>query len=94
MKCNLRPAVTNRQRKALEAEAEKQIQGQTEQIVRRWMKLTCIALNDRYGFGKDRLGNLLAEITRLSELADTDELYWTHVDRRLQQMGMPFNKEE
>ena len=75
MKSYIRPSVTNRQRKALEAEAEKQVQAQTEQIVRRWMKLTCIALNGRYGFGKDRLGNLLAEVTRLSEQADTDELY-------------------
>ena len=77
----------------MEAEAEKQVQAQTEQIVRRWMKLTCIALNGCYGFGKGRLGSLLAEITCLSERADTDEEYWTHVDLRLQQMGLHFEKE-
>ena len=93
MKCNLRPSLTNRQRKTLECEAEKQIQAQTEQIVRRWMKLTCVALNERYGFGVGRLGNLLVEITRLSELADTDEEYWTHIDRRLQQLGFVFEEE-
>lgn len=90
----IRPRVTNRQREAIRAEAEKRVQAETEQIVRRYMKLTCIALNERFGFGKSRLGDLLHEVTQLSILADTDEEYWAHVDQRLRQLGLEFLEED
>ena len=70
------------------------MQAETQQIVRRYMKLTCVALNERFGFGKGRLGDLLQEVTQLSVLADTDEEYWTHVDRRIHQLGLDFERED
>ena len=94
MNSYIRPRVTNRQREAIRAEAEKRVQAETEQIVRRYMKLTCIALNEQFGFGQKRLEALMAEIIRMSDISETDEEFWTHVDRRIRQLGLEFLEEE
>ena len=94
MKSYIRPRVTSRQREAIRAEAEKRVQAEPEQIVRRYMKLTCIALNEQFGFGQRRLEALMAEIIRMSDISETDEEFWTHVDRRIRQLGLEFLEEE
>ena len=94
MKSYIRPRVTNRMQKAIQAEAKKSVQTEKEAIVRQYMKLTCIALNEQFGFGQRRLEALIAEIIRLSDISETDEEFWTHVDQRLQQLGIEFLEEE
>ena len=90
----IRPRVTNRQREAIRAEMKKQAQMEQAAIVRRYMKLTCIALNERFGFGQKRLEALTAEIIRMSDISDSDEEFWTHVDQRLHQLGLEFLEED
>lgn len=64
-----------------------------EHIVRRKLKIVCIALNDEFGFGAKRLAKLIFAINRISKEWDDNPCYWTMVDRRLKQMGLPFEKE-
>ena len=74
---------------------KKQIKRQMEEKrLLEWGKMSCIALNSLYGFGRDRLADFLSELTRLSGLAETDEEFWTHVDQRLHQLGMEFLEED
>nr|DAS13050.1 MAG TPA: hypothetical protein [Caudoviricetes sp.] len=80
--------------KAIQAEAKKSVQTEKEAIVRQYMKLTCIALNERLGFGQKRLEVLMAEIIRMSDISETDEEFWTHVDRRIRQLGLEFLEED
>lgn len=94
MKSYIRPRVTSRQREAIRAEAEKRVQAETEQIVRQYMKLTCVALNEQFGFGQRRLEALIAEVIRLADISDTDEEFWTHIDRRIRQLGLEFLEDD
>lgn len=94
MNSYIRPRVTNRQREAIRVEMKKQAHAEQAAILRRYMKLTCIALNEQFGFGQRRLEALIAEIIRLSDISETDEEFWTHVDQRLQQLGIEFLEEE
>lgn len=64
-----------------------------EHIVRRKLKIVCIALNDEFGFGAKRLARLIFAINRISKEWDDNPCYWTMVDRRLEQIGIPFEKE-
>lgn len=52
---------------------------ETERIVRKTLKMVCVALNRQYGFGKDRLNKLLATYFSLveSENEDTLPIIWT-----------------
>ena len=65
-----------------------------EDIVRRKLKVVCIALNDEFGFGGKRLARLIFAINKLSKEWDDNPVFWTQVDRRLEQMGLPFPKED
>ena len=94
MNSYIRPRVTNRQREAIRVEMKKQAHAEQAAILRRYMTLTCIALNEQFGFGQRRLEALIAEIIRLSDISETDEEFWTHVDQRLQQLGIEFLEEE
>ena len=74
---------------------KKQIKRQMqEKRLLEWGKMSCIALNSLYGFGRDRLAGFLSELTRLAGLAEIDEEFWTHVDRRLHQLGLDFLEED
>lgn len=69
-----------------------EIRSQQEGITRRLMKLTCIALNESEGFGKDRLRRVMKEINVLAEEHLNDEIFWHHADIRIRQLG--FSEEE
>ena len=69
-----------------------EIRSQQEGITRRLMKLTCIALNESEGFGKKRCRRVMKEINRLAEEHFTDDIFWSHADRRIRQLG--FTEEE
>lgn len=93
MNSYIRPRVTNWQREAIRAEMKKQAHAEQAAILRRYMKLICIALNEQFGFGQKRLEALMAEIIRMSDISETDEEFWTHVDRRIRQLGLEFLEE-
>lgn len=80
---------------ALSRTRKKQIKRQMqEKKMLEWGKMSCIALNNLYGFGRDRLADFLSELTSLAGLAETDEEFWTHIDRRIHQLGLEFLEED
>lgn len=68
----------NRISKAQHQAIHSEMRRQQEGITRRLMKLMCIALNESEGFGN----NMLADDSQ------QDEIFWTHVDRRIRQLGI------
>lgn len=91
-------AMSKNQRAKVENEikilAEEAIQKQTMQIIRRYTKTMCIALNEKYGFGTKRLCELIGTVGDISKISDYDEEYWSHIDKRLvEQLKVPFETE-
>ena len=63
-----------------------------EDRLRRLLKLCCVVLNDKFGFGKQRLLKFIFEVESLA--TDNDEVFWHHVDKVVtRQLKIPFDKE-
>ena len=77
-------------REAMQEQFRKEAEGHT----RRLLKIVCIALNETEGFGKQRIARFMDAVTEISNEHMTDEIFWTHADKRLQQMGVPFTPED
>ena len=56
-------------------------------------KLLCLSLHEEFGFGKDRCTRLIQRINALAEEHEQDEVYWTHVDSVMQDIGVEFEPE-
>ena len=92
MRARLKPsAIVSKSQKAAFKEYQ---QKQNEGNMRRTFKLMCLALHEEFGFGHDRCLRLIGRINELANEHETDEVYWTHVDRVMDQMGMAFAKED
>ena len=81
-----------RQRISDEVKAEFDRQGQ--ELSRRHIKLIFVALNEHFGFGKDRLLKLVQAYGDLGAERKDDEIFWYHIDRHLEQIGLDFPKED
>lgn len=64
-----------------------------EGLSRRVLKLICVALNDEYGFGKDRLAKLIATVDNIAKEWNENQIFWVDIDRRIKQIGLPFEDE-
>lgn len=73
---------------------QEQFRKEAEGHTRRLLKIVCIALNETEGFGKQRLGRFIDVVTKISEEHMWDEVFWTHADKRLNQMNIPFEPED
>lgn len=63
--------------------------------IQRFVKIACVALHEKFGFGHDRLADFLAGITEISTQRETDEIFWYHVDRVVrEELKLPFDKED
>jgi hypothetical protein len=60
---------------------------------RRVLKLVCIALNDNFGFGKYRLSELVEAVSQTSAESNDNPVFWANVDKRIEQIGLPFEPE-
>ena len=96
MNARIKPryAVTKKQKKIVEEFIREEHREKGREAARRLFKLMCVSLNDDFGFGAERLGRLIAKINDLSVEHETDEVFWEHVDKRLDQMGVPFEHED
>ena len=96
MKARIKPThgVSNRQKKVIKEFLKEEQHKQNKGAVRRLFKLMCVSLNDDFGFGAKRLGRLINKISVLSAEHEHDEVFWEHIDRRLDQMGVPFQHED
>lgn len=95
MRARLKPSdiVTKAQKKAVERVLQDEMEKQYKLVMRRFFKLMCVSLNDDFGFGKERLMRLISRISTVAAEHANDEVYWVHVDRRIEQLGLEFSKE-
>lgn len=76
-------------------EIEKQRQAQNEEFTRRTMKTFCVALNQEFGFGKDRLMRLISKVLEIGKEREQDEVFWAHIDRYvIEHIGLEFERED
>ena len=76
----------------LEVKAEYDRKG--EELTRRHLKLMCVAMNINAHWGKKRLLQMIEWYGDLGAERKDDEIFWSHIDRKLEQMGLDFPKED
>lgn len=60
----------------------------------RWVKLACVALHEKFGFGHDRLADFLGTVTELSAEREKDPVFWYHIDKEIRgELKLPFDSE-
>jgi hypothetical protein len=96
MRARLKPSAitTKAQKKAIDELLEQEMKSKYQKAIRRFFKLMCVSLNEDFGFGEKRLMRLITRISAVSAEHEHDEVYWTHVDRRIEQLGLEFSKED
>lgn len=62
-------------------------------LTRRVLKIVCVALNDEFGFGTERLSRLVRAVNQTTNEWHDNPCFWTSVDRRLKQKGINFEEE-
>ena len=93
MRANVPHRITNKQKAAIRKEVAEEMVRQSKDSTRRIFKLWCAALHEEYGFGKVRLRRILQRVSEVAEIHAHDEVYWTHVDMLMDQLGLAFEKE-
>ena len=96
MRARIKPAnaVTKKQKEAAREYIKQELYVQQVGVTRRVFKLFCVALHDEYGFGKQRLSNVLSNVSTVCEEKKDDPVFWTHVDKVIEQIGLEFQKED
>ena len=74
--------------------AQEEFERKNREATRRVFMLLAVALNERHGFGKDRITRLFAELDKLMGEHAKDTEFWEHVHRRCMQIGVEFTGEE
>lgn len=91
----LKNKLTSKQKADIEAYAREMHQNEAVNNARRLVKIFCVALNQRFGFGHDRLAVLLGEVDNLAELQKEDLVFWSHVDKKvIDHLKLPFEPED
>ncbi|WP_085832875.1 hypothetical protein [Clostridium merdae] len=70
------------------------IQEESHSMSCRLFKLVAVALNDLYGFGAKRNLELSQYVGNLIIEHQDDEIFWQHVDKRCDQMGLGYESED
>ncbi|MEE1139574.1 MAG: hypothetical protein U0M02_13945 [Acutalibacteraceae bacterium] len=87
--------LSSKQRADIEAYAREVHQNEAVNNARRLIKIVCVALNQRFGFGHDRLAVLLGEIDSLAEKQKEDLVFWYHMDKEcIKYLNLPFEPED
>ena len=85
---------TNKQKQMARELVAEEWERQSRDNMRRIFKLFCLSLNDEFGHGKSRLARLILTVTERAAEHKHDEVFWKHVDDRMEQIGMEFPKED
>lgn len=94
MKANIPARVTNKQMAAIRKEVAKELRKQERGNVRRIFKLLCASLHEEYGFGKVRCMRIIDRINKTAAEHENDEVYWYHIDKLMDQIGISFERED
>lgn len=73
---------------------EDDIQQEQNKAILRTVKMTCVILNDTFGFRNKRLMQFYNEICERGKTASDNPEGWFRVDERLHQLGMNFQDED
>ena len=90
----LQHKISQKQKADIREYCANELREQQKEHTRRSIKLFCVALHQTFGFGKDRIAKVLEAINDLSAERDKDEVFWTHIDKLLGQIGMTFQPED
>lgn len=93
MKANIPYRLTNKQKSAIRDEVAEELRRQGEANTRRIFKLLCATLHKKRGYGKGRCMETIDDIRTLAAEHEHDEVFWTHIDMLMDQLGLPFEKE-
>ena len=94
MKARYRFQLSKEQMETAKQVAHEEFRKEGLEYARRLQKIFCIALNERFGFGKERLMRFIEEVDKISEEHMDDEIFWVHADKRLDQIGIPYPHED
>lgn len=89
----LQHKITKRQKDDIKEYCANEMREQQKEHTRRSIKIFCVALHQTFGFGKDRIAKILEAINELSAERDKDEVFWSHIDKLLEQIGLNFKPE-
>lgn len=89
----LQHKISNKQKADIREYCANEMREQQKENTRRMMKIFCVALHQTFGFGKDRCIKALEAINQLSAEREHDEVFWNHVDRVCDQIGLTFKPE-
>ena len=89
-----RMKLDNKIQKKIKEEVRAEYDRKGQDLARRHIKLMCVVLNEQFGFGKERLLKLVRAYGDLGEERKEDEVFWSHIDRHLEQIGLDFPKED
>jgi hypothetical protein len=99
VKISARQRLTQREQKELDKyifdKAMEIYNGESMGLMRRCYKTIAVALNEQFGFGKNRLIKLFDGTSDIAKMREKDEIFWQHVDNVvIKQIGLPFEREE
>lgn len=90
----IKPKLNKKQKDAIHDAVAEELRKQSEASIRRVYKLMCVVWNETDGHGRDRCMRKIDRISKLAAEHENDEVFWEHVDKRLAQMGIPFEPED
>ena len=91
---NVYDRATKKEKERARELIREEMRKQGDAYSRRMFKLFCYSLNERHGFGRQRCLEVIEEVANLREKHKNDEAFWRHLDQRMEQIGVPFVKED
>ena len=88
------PRVNKKQMTAIKSYVGEELAKQEKDRTRRMIKLFCVALHQEFGFGLQRCLKGLEKFNEFGGEREQDEVFWTHIDRVIEQIGLTFPKED
>lgn len=86
--------VSNKTKDTIREAVSHELEKEKTNMMRRFFKLAAISLNEQFGFGENRLLRFIATINTLSTKHEDDPVYWEHVDKRCDQLGLGLPHED
>ena len=95
MKAHYNP-ISKKLQKHINANADARFVKQRDDYVRRVLKLVCLSLNRRAGWGCVRGSRIIEDVVNLSRerAEDQDGVFWYRADRDLKSLGYKFPDED
>jgi hypothetical protein len=96
MWARIKPAdiTTKKQKEAIRQYVSEELEKQKSDTMRRLFKLFCASIHEEHGHGKYRLSRTLEKVTGFCNERENDPVFWAHIDKLMEQIGLEFQKED